>query len=63
MERRFSGLILDWAGVLTTNVVDGNRVVRGPGERVGGLFLSRWADPRGQELYRRLEADLGPRSR
>lgn len=55
MGRRFSGLILDWAGVLTTNMVE---VLEAFEVREGlprGLFLSKWADPRGQDLYRRLE--------
>jgi putative hydrolase of the HAD superfamily len=55
MERRFSGLILDWAGVLTTNMVE---VIESFEAREGlpkGLFLRGWADPRGGELYRRLE--------
>lgn len=55
MGRRFSGLILDWAGVLTTNMVE---VIESFEAREGlpkGLFLSRWAGPRGQDLYRRLE--------
>jgi hypothetical protein len=55
MRRRFSGLILDWAGVLTTNMVE---VFGSFEEREGlpkGLFLSKWADSRGQDLYRRLE--------
>lgn len=55
MGRRFSGLILDWAGVLTSNMVE---VIESFEAREGlpkGLFLSRWADPRGRDLYRRLE--------
>jgi putative hydrolase of the HAD superfamily len=55
MGRRFSGLVLDWAGVLTTNMVE---VIESFEAREGlsrGLFLSRWADSRGRDLYRRLE--------
>jgi putative hydrolase of the HAD superfamily len=55
MGRRFSGLILDWAGVLTSNMVE---VIESFEAREGlpkGLFLSRWADSRGRDLYRRLE--------
>jgi putative hydrolase of the HAD superfamily len=52
----FSGLILDFAGVLTSNMVETITYFE---EREGlkrGTFLRAWADPRGQELYRRLEA-------
>jgi putative hydrolase of the HAD superfamily len=52
---RFTGLILDFAGVLTSNMVD----VYGQFEKrenlPAGLVLRGWADSRGQELYRRLE--------
>ena len=53
--RRFSGLILDFAGVLTSNMVD---VITRFEERERlprGTFLRGWADPRGAELYHRLE--------
>jgi putative hydrolase of the HAD superfamily len=53
--RRFAGLIMDFAGVLTANMV----AVIGSFETREGLtpgsFLKVWADSRGQELYRRLE--------
>jgi putative hydrolase of the HAD superfamily len=55
MGRRFSGLILDWTGVLTTNMAG---VIESFEAREGlakGLFPSRWADPRGRELCQRLE--------
>ncbi len=55
MERRFSGLILDWAGVLTTNMVEVIESFEAREMLPEGLFLRRWADPRGQELYRLLE--------
>lgn len=55
MERRFSGLILDWAGVLTTNMVEVFESFEACEGLLKGLFLSKWADPRGQNLYRRLE--------
>jgi putative hydrolase of the HAD superfamily len=55
MGRRFSGLILDWAGVLTTNMVEVIESFEARESLAAGLFLSGWADPRGQELYRRLE--------
>lgn len=53
--RAFDGLILDFAGVLTTNMVEViSEFERREGLRAGA-FLRMWADPRGQELYRRLE--------
>lgn len=55
MERRFTGLILDWAGVLTTNMVEVFESFEACEGLLKGLFLSKWADPRGQNLYRRLE--------
>lgn len=55
MGRRFSGLILDWAGVLTTNMVEVIESFEGREGLPEGLFLSKWADPRGRDLYRRLE--------
>ena len=55
MRRRFSGLILDWAGVLTTNMVEVFESFEACEGLLKGLFLSKWADPRGQNLYRRLE--------
>lgn len=55
MERRFTGLILDWAGVLTTNMVEVFESFEACEGLLKGLFLSKWADPRGQDLYRRLE--------
>lgn len=60
--RRFDGLILDFAGVLTSNMVE---VIEHFERREGltrGKFLRAWADPQGQELYRRLEAgEIGQR--
>ena len=55
MGRRFSGLILDWAGVLTTNMVEVIESFEARESLPKGLYLSKWADPRGQDLYRRLE--------
>jgi putative hydrolase of the HAD superfamily len=55
MGRRFSGLILDWAGVLTTNMVEVTGSFEAREGLPEGLFLSMWADSRGQDLYRRLE--------
>ncbi len=57
-RRRPAGLIMDWAGVLTTNMVE---VIDSFEAREGlkrGLFLSRWATREGQELYRQLELGL-----
>ena len=56
-ERRFAGLILDFAGVLTSNMVDVISLFESREKLAPGMFLRRgWADPRGAELYRRLEA-------
>lgn len=57
-RRRPAGLIMDWAGVLTTNMVE---VIDSFETREGlkrGLFLSWWATREGQELYRQLELGL-----
>jgi len=55
-ERRFGGLILDFAGVLTSNMVDVISRFESREKLPAGMFLRRgWADPRGAELYRRLE--------
>ena len=53
---QYSGLILDFAGVLTTNMVDVIDLFEQRERLTPGTFLKGWADPRGQELYRRLEA-------
>ena len=53
--RRYSGLIMDFAGVLTRNMVqvyDFFELVEGVKQFT---VLRGWADPRGKELYRRLE--------
>jgi putative hydrolase of the HAD superfamily len=52
----FSGLILDFAGVLTSNMVETITYFEERERLKRGTFLRAWADPRGQELYRRLEA-------
>lgn len=53
--RHYFGLIMDFAGVLTSNMVQ----VYDYFELVEGVkqftVLRGWADPRGKELYRRLE--------
>jgi putative hydrolase of the HAD superfamily len=51
----YRGVIFDFFGVLTFNMVE---VIAGFEAREGiasGTFLRAWADPRGQELFRRLE--------
>ncbi len=55
MGRRFAGLILDFAGVLTTNMVEVFDLFEARERVPPGRFLRAWADPRGQELYRCLE--------
>ena len=54
--RTFSGLILDFAGVLTSNMVETITCFEERERLKRGTFLRAWADPRGQELYRRIEA-------
>ncbi|OKH95541.1 HAD family hydrolase [Streptomyces uncialis] len=54
-EPKYQGLIFDFFGVLTFNMVE---VISYFEDREGlarGTFLRGWADPRGQELFRRLE--------
>ena len=56
-ERRFAGLILDFAGVLTSNMVEVISRFESRERLVPGTFLTKgWADPKGAELYRQLEA-------
>jgi putative hydrolase of the HAD superfamily len=55
MGRRFAGLVLDFAGVLTTNMVEVIDLFEARERVLPGRFLRAWADPRGRELYRRLE--------
>ncbi|HEV2347887.1 MAG TPA: HAD-IA family hydrolase [Actinocrinis sp.] len=55
-ERRFTGLILDFAGVLTSNMVEVISRFESRERLAPGLFLRGWADPKGAELYRQLEA-------
>jgi putative hydrolase of the HAD superfamily len=55
MARRFAGLILDFAGVLTTNMVEVIDLFEARERVPPGRFLRAWAGVRGQELYRRLE--------
>lgn len=53
--RRFSGLILDFVGVLTSNMVEVIDLFEVRERLPAGRFLRAWASPEGQELYRRLE--------
>jgi putative hydrolase of the HAD superfamily len=52
---RFKGLILDFAGVLTSNMVEVYGQFEERENLPSGLVLRGWADPKGQDLYRRLE--------
>ena len=56
MAGRFTGLILDFAGVLTSNMVEVIGLFETRERLAPGTFLRAWADLRGQELYRQLEA-------
>ncbi|MEU0688450.1 HAD family hydrolase [Streptomyces uncialis] len=54
-ESKYRGLLFDFFGVLTFSMVE---VISYFEDREGlarGTFLRAWADPRGQELFRRLE--------
>jgi putative hydrolase of the HAD superfamily len=53
--RRFTGLILDFAGVLTSNMVEVIELFEAREHLRPGSFLTCWATPEGRELYRRLE--------
>lgn len=55
MVRRYRGLILDFAGVLTSNMVEAYDLFEARERVPPGRFLRAWANPQGQELYRRLE--------
>ena len=52
---RFRGLIFDFFGVLTFNMVEVISAFEDREKIRRGTFLRAWADPRGQELFRRLE--------
>ncbi|MDT0308955.1 HAD-IA family hydrolase [Streptomyces sp. DSM 44917] len=54
-EPKFDGLIVDFFGVLTFNMVDVISAFEDRERLARGTFLRAWADPRGQELFRRLE--------
>ncbi|WP_052442935.1 hypothetical protein [Streptacidiphilus neutrinimicus] len=55
---RFSGLILDFFGVLTANMVEVISFFEDRERLSRGTFLRGWADPKGQELFQRLELGL-----
>ncbi|MGH3223009.1 MAG: HAD-IA family hydrolase [Streptosporangiaceae bacterium] len=54
-QRRFRGLILDFAGVLTSNMVEVIELFEAREHLRPGSFLKSWASAEGQELYRQLE--------
>jgi putative hydrolase of the HAD superfamily len=51
----YSGVIFDFFGVLTFNMVEVISYFEDRERLTRGTFLRAWADPRGQELFRRLE--------
>ncbi|GAA4981420.1 HAD-IA family hydrolase [Kitasatospora paranensis] len=51
----YRGLIFDFFGVLTFNMVEVISAFEGREGIARGTFLGAWADPRGQELFRQLE--------
>ncbi|MBS2545497.1 HAD family phosphatase [Catenulispora sp. NL8] len=53
--RRFKGLIFDFFGVLTSNMVEVIECFEDREQIPRGTFLRAWADPRGKELFTRLE--------
>jgi putative hydrolase of the HAD superfamily len=52
---RLQGLILDFFGVLTSNMVEVTTQFVLREKLHPSAFLRAWSDPRGQELYRKLE--------
>ncbi len=54
-QRRFRGLILDFAGVLTSNMVEVIELFEAREHLRPGSFLKSWVSAEGQELYRQLE--------
>jgi putative hydrolase of the HAD superfamily len=52
---RFGGVIFDFFGVLTFNMVEVISYFEDREKIARGTFLRGWADPRGQELFRQLE--------
>jgi putative hydrolase of the HAD superfamily len=60
---RFEALVLDFAGVLTSNMVEVIGLFERRERLPRGVFLRAWAAPRGQDLYRRLETgEIGQRA-
>ncbi|MFJ4770642.1 HAD-IA family hydrolase [Streptomyces uncialis] len=55
VESKYKGLIFDFFGVLTFNMVEVISYFEDRESLPRGTFLRAWADPRGQELFRRLE--------
>jgi putative hydrolase of the HAD superfamily len=51
----FTGVIFDFAGVLTSNMVEVIAEFEAREVLPNGLYLRAWATPQGQDLYRRLE--------
>ena len=49
--QRFNGLILDFFGVLTSNMVEVTTQFVLREKLHPSAFLRAWSDPRGQELY------------
>jgi putative hydrolase of the HAD superfamily len=54
-EPRFRGVIFDFFGVLTFNMVEVICAFEDREKITRGTFLRVWADPRGQALFRQLE--------
>ncbi|MFE5326215.1 HAD-IA family hydrolase [Embleya sp. NPDC056575] len=54
-EPKYGGLIFDFFGVLTFNMVEVISSFEDREKIARGTFLRGWADPRGQELFRQLE--------
>ncbi|MEV0446020.1 HAD-IA family hydrolase [Streptomyces spectabilis] len=53
--RAYGGVIFDFFGVLTFNMVEVISFFEDRERLARGTFLRAWADPRGQDLFRRLE--------
>ncbi len=54
---KYRGVIFDFFGVLTFNMVEVITSFEAREKIPRGTFLRAWADPRGQELFRQLELD------
>jgi putative hydrolase of the HAD superfamily len=57
-ERRFEGLILDFVGVMTSNMVEVIELFELLENLRPGTFLSAWASVEGRRLYRDLEVGV-----